>query len=186
MVGPGTVHVHGHLSVGATGDVVEENCRAAFTHARQRAAGGREIRFEFHLFGHAQQLLLAVEYGQKLAKILISTHRDTLDVSGRCVECRGLARPACEWISNRATRMSQLHDDRIGQRQRRPPGAKIKISRFPYGFESSAAVGTRPSGVYLSTASGRCFESLERISSRDKPVSLDRFSKTSGPIALSS
>jgi len=72
----------------------------------------------------------------------------------------------------------------VRHRQRRAPSAKI--SHLPYGFESSAAVGTRPSGVYLSTASGRCFESLERISSRDKPVSLDRFSNTSDPIAFSS
>jgi hypothetical protein len=38
----------------------------------------------------------------------------------------------------------------------------------------------RPSGVYLSTASGRSFESLETISSRDKPVCRDRASNTSG------
>jgi hypothetical protein len=82
--------------VGATGDVVEKNRRAAFTHPRQRAAGSREIRLEFHLFGHAQQLLLALEHGKKLTKILISMHRDTLDLSGRCVECRDLARPARE------------------------------------------------------------------------------------------
>src|SRR5262245_27161030 len=131
MVGPGTVHVHGHLSVGATGDVVEENCGAAFTHARQRAAGGREIRFEFHLFGHAQQLLLALEYGQKLAKILISTHRDTLDLLGRCAECRDLARPACGWISNRAARMSQLHDDPHRAKATPAPGRKDKDLALP-------------------------------------------------------
>src|SRR5262245_43861579 len=102
MIGPGSMHVHGHLSVGAAGDVIEENGRAAFTHARQGAAGSREIRFEVHLCGHAQQLLLALEYGKKFTKILISTHRDTLDLSGRCVECRDWARPACGWISNRA------------------------------------------------------------------------------------
>jgi hypothetical protein len=108
--------VHGHLCVGATCDVVEQNCRAAFTHARQRAAGSREIRLEFHLLGHAQQLLLAVEHGKKLTKILISRHRDTLNLAGRCVECRDLARPARKWISNRAARTSQLHDGRIGCR----------------------------------------------------------------------
>jgi hypothetical protein len=85
--------VHGHLRVGATGDVVEKNGRAAFTHPRQRAAGGREIRLEFHLFGNPKQLPLALEHGQKVTKILISSHRDTLDFSGRCVECRDLARP---------------------------------------------------------------------------------------------
>jgi hypothetical protein len=68
-------------------------CRAAFTHPCQRAAGSREIRFEFDLFGNPKQLLLALEHGKKLTKILISTHRDTLDLSGRCVECRDLARP---------------------------------------------------------------------------------------------
>jgi hypothetical protein len=36
--------------------------------------------------------------------------------------------------------------------------------------ERSDAVGMRPSGVYLSTASGRFWESLESISSRDSPV----------------
>ena len=93
VVGPGTMHVHGHLRVGAAGDVVEKNRRAAFAHPRQRAAGSREIRFELDLFGNPKQQLLALEDGKKLAKILISTHRDTLDVSGGCVECRDLARP---------------------------------------------------------------------------------------------
>src|SRR5262249_34597591 len=113
VVGPGAMHVHGHLGVGATGDVVEEDCRAAFTYARQRAAGSRQIGLEFHLLGHAQQLLLALEYGQKLTKILVSTHRDTLSVR----PLRGVPRfgaAASEWISNRAVRTSQLHDDRIG------------------------------------------------------------------------
>jgi hypothetical protein len=36
--------------------------------------------------------------------------------------------------------------------------------------DNSDAFGMRPSGVYLSTASGRSLESLDRISSRDRPV----------------
>src|SRR4029079_13664747 len=43
----------------------------------------------------------------------------------------------------------------------------------------------RPSGVYLSTASGRLLDSLETISSRDKPVCLGKSSNTSDPIACS-
>src|SRR4051812_33815029 len=44
----------------------------------------------------------------------------------------------------------------------------------------------RPSGVYLSTASGRSLESLLSSSSRDRPVCCTRALSTSGPIACSS
>jgi hypothetical protein len=37
-------------------------------------------------------------------------------------------------------------------------------------YPNSAAVGMRPWGVYLSTASGRFFDRRDRISSRDSPV----------------
>src|SRR5262245_41175472 len=60
------------------------------------------------------------------------------------------------------------------------------VAGIVYNFERSAAVGIRPSGVYLSTASGRFFESLVRISSRDIPVFSDKVASTSGPIACSS
>ena len=43
----------------------------------------------------------------------------------------------------------------------------------------------RPSGVYLSTASGKVLESLARISSRDIPVCWDRICSTSAPIVCS-
>jgi hypothetical protein len=75
MIGPGAMHVHRNLGIGATGDVVEDDCRAVFTHTCQRAGGRREIRLEFDLVGNAQQLLLLLEHGQKFPQILISTHR---------------------------------------------------------------------------------------------------------------
>ena len=43
----------------------------------------------------------------------------------------------------------------------------------------------RPSGVYLSTASGKVLDSLARISSRDIPVCWDRVCRTSAPIVCS-
>ena len=55
-----------------------------------------------------------------------------------------------------------------------------------YESESSTSVGSRPCGVYLSTASGSSRQSLESRSSRAKPVCFDRVSSTSGPIACSS
>src|SRR3954447_14100751 len=58
-------------------------------------------------------------------------------------------------------------------------------TRRRWSYEKSAALGMRPSGVYLSTASGRFLESRERISSRDRPVCCDRVCSTSGPIACS-
>ena len=75
MIGPGAMHVHRNLSIGATGDVVKNDCRAVFTHACQRAGGSREIRFKFDLVGNAQQLLFLLKYGQKFSQILVSTHR---------------------------------------------------------------------------------------------------------------
>ena len=62
MIGPGAMHVHRNLSIGTTGDVVKNDCRAVFTHACQRAGGSREIRFKFDLVGNAQQLLFLLKY----------------------------------------------------------------------------------------------------------------------------
>ena len=90
MVGPGAMHVHRNLGIGATGDVVENDRRAVFTHACQRAGGSREIRFKFDLVGNTHQLLLLLEHGQKFPQILISTHR----LASRLV----LVAPACrQW-----------------------------------------------------------------------------------------
>ena len=52
--------------------------------------------------------------------------------------------------------------------------------------ENSASAGSRPCGVYLSTASGSSRQSLVTSSSRDRPVCFARLSNTSGPIAFSS
>ena len=56
----------------------------------------------------------------------------------------------------------------------------------PQERENSNSVGSRPSGVYLSTAFGSSRVSLVSNSSRDNPVCLESVSKTSGPIACSS
>src|SRR3954468_19821 len=61
-----------------------------------------------------------------------------------------------------------------------------RATRRHWSYEKSAALGMRPWGVYLSTASGRFLESRDRISSRDRPVCCERASSTSGPIACSS
>src|SRR6187397_543177 len=50
----------------------------------------------------------------------------------------------------------------------------------------SASVGSRPCGVYRSTALGNSRESRASSSSRDSPVCCDSVAKTSGPIACSS
>ena len=60
------------------------------------------------------------------------------------------------------------------------------MSEQRYARENSASVGTRPCGVYLSTASGSSRQSLVISSPRDRPVCLDKVSNTSGPIARSS
>src|SRR5215211_9319914 len=65
-----------------------------------------------------------------------------------------------------------------------PPGEGS--CRWSYEREKSASVGSRPCGVYLSTASGSSRDSLASSSSRDNPVCFDNVSNTSGPIACSS
>jgi hypothetical protein len=54
---------------------------------------------------------------------------------------------------------------------------------FPQARAKSPSVGSRPCGVYLSTASGSSRHSLESNSSFARPVCFDKVSNTSGPIA---
>ena len=55
-----------------------------------------------------------------------------------------------------------------------------------YERANSPSVGSRPCGVYLSTALGSSRESLASSSSRENPVCFVKVSNTSGPIACSS
>ena len=55
-----------------------------------------------------------------------------------------------------------------------------------YERANSPSVGSRPCGVYLSTAVGSSRESLASSSSRESPVCFVKVSNTSGPIACSS
>src|SRR5829696_5039535 len=50
---------------------------------------------------------------------------------------------------------------------------------------NSCSLGRRPSGVYLSTASGRLRVSRDSSSSCERPVSRERVASTSGPMACS-
>src|SRR5215204_1640666 len=52
--------------------------------------------------------------------------------------------------------------------------------------ENSVAAGRRPSGVYRSMASGRFRESLDRSSSRERPVCSDNVANTLEGMAFSS
>jgi hypothetical protein len=66
--------VHGYLSAGGTGDVVEKNCRAGLADLGQGASCSRKIGLKFDLFGNAQQLLLLLEHAEEFTKVLICAH----------------------------------------------------------------------------------------------------------------
>src|SRR5947209_9198053 len=68
-----------------------------------------------------------------------------------------------------------------------PQAGEGKSSRGEsYVREYSASLGSRPCGVYLSTASGSSRESRATSSSFESPVCLESAANTSGPIACSS
>src|SRR5215213_7189737 len=62
----------------------------------------------------------------------------------------------------------------------------LALPPLPWHPPDHRSIGRRPSGVYLSTASGRSLASRDSNSSRDSPVCSTSVANTSGPIACSS
>ena len=62
MVGPGAMHIHHDLGVGAAGNLVEQNGRDSIADLRESAGRGSEVRLELDLVVDAQKLTLLLQH----------------------------------------------------------------------------------------------------------------------------